>query len=140
MTANNNEELDNDSDSTEPALIPANAQISFARKNDLQKVLRRADKSLDAAFKLLEDIIKDDKADQKLKIDAAKFLIDRRISVSSEISRDNLSRAIAQSRLLLAERATQQKQIRDVTEEGDDYSQPKYCPEIILDSSSIRSM
>lgn len=122
-------------------LEPAESRITFARKNDLQKVLRRSDKSLEAAFKLLEDVIEDKDAEPKLKVDAAKFLIEKRIAISSEIARDQLSRVVGEAKLVMARQATQQKRIKDVG--GEDESEddtPRYIPNMILDHSEIKSM
>ena len=125
-------------------LVPATS-INFTRKNDLVKTLKRLDKELESAFKLLEDIIEDETVDKKIKVDCAKFLIEKRIAVSDNISKDQLSRAIAQSRLLLAEKATQYKTKNAGSgsagdEEEDEDSQPMYLPGVVLDNSAISKM
>ena len=136
MTTNNNEGQE------VVTLEPAESRITFARKSDLQKVLRRSDKGLEAAFKLLEDVIEDKDAEPKLKVDAAKFLIEKRIAISSEIAKDQLARVIGESRLLLATQAVNSKRIKDVGDSDDEegYQTPKYCPDMILDHSAIKSM
>ena len=120
---------------------PAPFRISYARKNDLQKVLRRSDKNLEDAFTFLENLLQDAQADPKLKVEAAKFLIEKRIAISSEIAKDQLARVIGESRLLLAERATQQKRIKNVTDDDDNSdAQPVYLPNMILDHGTVKEM
>lgn len=136
-------DIEQDEDKTQIQLVPATS-INFTRKNDLVKTLKRLDKGLEAAFKLLEEIIEDKDVDKKLKVDCAKFLIEKRIAVSDSVSKDQLSRAIAQSRLLLAEKATQHKIKNAGSGSGDDedeeYATPKYCPDLILNNENISKM
>lgn len=124
------------------ALEPAESRITFARKNDLQKVMRKLDKSVDKAIEFLEQVMLDEEMDSKQRVDAAKFIVDRKIQISDTISKDNLSRCIAESRLLLATQAVNSKRIKDVGDSDDEegYQTPKYCPDMILDHSAIKSM
>jgi len=127
-------------DNTESIKIVAATSINFDRKNDLIKTLKKIDKSVDKSIEFLEQVMLNPDNELKVRVDCAKTILDKKIQISDSINKDNLARLISQSRLLTAERATQQKQIRDVTEDDDNYHQPKYCPEIILDASMVRSM
>ena len=135
----NNEDMDDD---TEITISPVPATISFARKNDLIRVSKRCAKAVDKALLFLETVVADDKAEMKQRIDSAKFIVTMTKELSESVSKDQLSRSIAQARLTMANLATQQKRIKDVSDSDDDegYQQPKYCPDMILDHSSIKSM
>lgn len=134
----NNEEMD---DNTEITLTPVPATISFERKNDLIRVSKRCAKAVDKALAFLETVVADPEAEIKQRIDSAKFIVTMTKEISESISKDQLSRSIAQSRLALASLATQQKHIKDVGNSDDEeYSQPQYLPSVILNNENIRSM
>jgi len=56
-------------------MTPANSVISFERKNDLIAVSKRCAKSVDKALAFLERVVEDEKAEQKQRIDCAKFIV-----------------------------------------------------------------
>lgn len=124
----------------ESDMVPADARITFIKKNDLSKVLRRVDKSTEKAISFLEGVMLNEENDIKTRMQAATFLLDKRVAISESVSRDNLSRCVAESRLLLAAQATQQKRIKNVTEGDEEDATPMYLPEMIIDASTIKSM
>lgn len=129
---------------TKTIVLPVGATISFERKNDLVKLSKRSFKSVDKAFAFLETVVEDKDADYKQRVDCAKFIVTMTKELSESISKDQLSRAIAQSRLMLAERATQQRVLKDAgagsADDEEEYATPKYCPDMILDHSGIKEM
>lgn len=131
---------DNDDDDTEIILSPVPATISFERKNDLIRVSKRCAKAVDKALSFLETVVADPEAEIKQRIDSAKFIVTMTKELSESISKDHLSRSIAQSRLALASLAKQQRQVKDVFDEGEDDAAPQYLPSVILDVSSIKSL
>lgn len=125
----------------EQVMVPADARITFIKKNNLSKVLRRVDKSTEKAISFLEGVMLNEDNDIKTRLQAATYLLDKRVAISESVSRDNLSRCVAESRLLLAQQAVQQKRIKDVVGEDDDeHSVPQYLPSVILDASMVKSM
>lgn len=130
----------NDEGSTDVVLEPAPTRITFARKNDLQKVMRKLDKSVDKAIEFLEEVMLNPENDSKLRVECAKTILDKKVQISEAISRDQLSRTVGEAKMLMAERATQQKRIKDVEHEDDEPVVPKYCPDMIVDHSTISKM
>lgn len=129
-------------DNTESIKIVPAISINFDRKNDLIKTLKKIDKSVDKSIEFLEQVMLNSENELKVRVDCAKTILDKKIQISDSINKDNLSRLISQSRLLMAERAVQQKRIKDVGNEDDDegYSTPQYLPSVILNNENIRSM
>lgn len=136
MTTNNNEGQE------VVTLEPAEARITLARKNDLVKVMRKIDKSVDKAVEFLESVMLNEEADLKTRITAAQFIVDKKIQMSESISKDQLARTIGEARMLIAEKAISSKRIKDVQHEDDDegYATPKFCPDVIIDHSSIKNL
>ena len=123
------------------SVVPAEAQINFLQRNPLTKTLKRIDRSTESAIAYLESVVKNEEASSKERISAAQYLIDKKIAISDLVTRDALSRSIAQARQQMAIQATQQKCIKNVTEEGDEEDmQPKYLPTVILDHSNLKEM
>ena len=55
-------------------IVPATS-VNFERKNDLAKVMRKIDKSVDKAIEFLEQVMLDENVENKQRVDAAKFII-----------------------------------------------------------------
>jgi len=109
-------------------------QISFERRNDLTKLLKQLDKLTPDTIAALTDVLKDEKADPKLRVDVAKTLLATRIAVSESISKDQLGRSIAQARLVMA--ASPKLGPRDVEEE-DDKPIIRFEPSVILSMEKV---
>lgn len=111
---------------------PAESRITFARPNDLKKLLKQLEKLTPDSITALTDVLQDPQADPKLKVDVAKTLIQTRISVSESLCKDQLSRSVAEARLIMA----QQPKLPKVVEEGEDDKKPL----AIFDPSCILSV
>ena len=81
-------------------MVAANSRITFARKHDLVKASKQADKGVISAINYLAELIGNEDADPKLRYEAAKCLIDSKIKMSAEISKDQLTRTIAEAKLI----------------------------------------
>ena len=136
MTTNNE---DNDEGTV---VVPVEARPSLLKKNELTKVLTKLSKSTDKVISFLESVMLNDENEIKVRVQAATLLLEKRVAVSESITRDALARSIGEARLLMAQQATQQKRIKEVGDSDDDegYHQPKYCPDLILDASMVKSM
>jgi len=110
-------------------------QISFERRNDLTKLLKQLDKLTPDSIAALTDVLKDEKADPKLRVDVAKTLLATRIAVSESISKDQLGRSIAQARLVMA--AAPKMNPRDVEEEDEGRPIVKFEPSVILSMERV---
>lgn len=137
MTTNNEE-----NEGTETIVVPVDARPSLLKKNELTKVLSKLSKSTDKVISFLEGVMLNEENEIKVRVQAATLLLEKRVAVSESITRDALARSIGEARLLMAQQATQQKRIKDVgdSDEDEGYQQPKYCPDLILDHSAIKSM
>lgn len=126
----------------EQVMVAADARITFIKKNDLSKVLRRVDKSTEKAISFLEGVMLNEENDIKTRLQAATYLLDKRVAISESVSRDNLSRCVSESRLLMAQQAVQHKRIKEVggSDDDEEYSTPQYLPSVILDASMVKSM
>jgi len=109
-------------------------QISFERRNDLQKLLKQLDKLTPDSIATLVEVLQDKEADPKLRVDVAKTLLATRIAVSESISKDQLGRSIAQARLVMA--AAPKIGPRDVEEE-DDKPIIRFEPSVILSMERV---
>lgn len=135
----------------EPLMEPA-PRLTFARKNDLQKILKALDKVTPEALNTLVEIMQDPKSEAKLKADVAKAILDKRVSVSESIARDQLSRSVAESRLILAEMQQKRNLLPKPVNGDDEEDGPEenlgavFMPEIIQavnkphDFSNIKEM
>ena len=117
---------------TQNNIVPA-GQISFEispTKHNLNKLLKKLDKNLDEAIVVVMDIIRDAEADPKTRLQAAQYLIDAKVKVSSEINKEILTRTIAQARQFTASQP--KLSIKDVTEDDED-ARPlaQFVPDII---------
>lgn len=123
-------------------VVPVEARPSLLKKNELTKVLTKLSKSTDKVISFLESVMLNDENEIKVRVQAATLLLEKRVAVSESITRDALARSIGEARLLMAQQATQQKRIKDVGDSDDEegYQTPKYCPDMILDHSAIKSM
>lgn len=132
-----------DNDETSLQVVePAQSRITFARKNDLVKTLKRIDKSVDKAIALLEEVMLNPENEQKLRVDCAKTILEKKVQISESVSKDHLARCISESRLILAQQATQQKRIKDIdsSEDLDECPTPTYMPNVILNLETIKEM
>ena len=112
------------------------SRITFARPNDLKKLLKQLEKLTPDSIEALTQVLQDPTADPKLKVDVAKTLIQTRISVSQSICSDQLARSVAEARLIMAQQPKQLKQVEDEEEE-----RPKalFAPGVILDVNKVTS-
>lgn len=135
-------QFDSDKDDVENLPIPVDSVLTFARKNDLQKVLRKIDKSVDKSIEFLEKVMLNENNDLKLRVDCAKTILDKKVQISESVSKDQLSRTVAESRLIMARQAVAQKQIKQVTpsDDEDEDNTPMYLPTVLLDVSNINKM
>ena len=117
---------------------PAEKRITFARKNDLSKILKRLDPQIDEAIDFLSTVMNDADQEMKIRVDAAKYIIDKRVEVSESISRDHLSRTLGEAKLLMAEKAAMiaasPKAIQN-SEDEEEKTEVRYCPDVIIDVS-----
>ena len=121
--------------------VPADSRITFARKNDLVKTLKKIDKSVDAAIDFLEEVMLDSNNDVKVRIEAAKFIIDKKQAISAEISKDQLSRTLAESRQILQQASlAKPKSITSDDEDEDDTPRVEFQPNVIVDVNKIKQM
>lgn len=129
-------------ESADTVVVPADARPSLLKKNELTKVLSKLNRSTDKAISFLESVMMNEENEIKVRMQAATFLLDKRVAVSESITKDALSRSIGEARLLMAMQATQQKRIKNVGDSDDEeeHTQPRYCPDMILDSSLVREM
>ena len=111
-------------------MIPADGRITFVRKHDLQKISRQANQGAKDALDYLQEIMKDEAADPKLRLDAAKYLVESNIKIATEINKDQLTRMIAEAKLIGA-MGQQTKTI------GDETSNEKTA--VIVDFSMIQN-
>ena len=116
----------------------AEQRLTFARRNDLKKILRQLDKDSAEAIELLSTVMKDTEQDTKIRVQAAQYLIDKRIQVSESVSRDQLARTMAEAKILFEERKALPRE-KDVTE---DDTPPKvtFNPEVVQDISKLKSL
>ena len=139
MVVNNNEGQD------VIKIEPVESRISFIRKNDLTRMLKKVEKSTDKALDFLEAVMMDEENDLKTRVQAAQYLVDKRVQISDNISKDALSRCIAESRMVLAMQATQQRVSKfagsgNAEEDEDEDAQPVYVPNMILKNDHISQM
>ncbi len=111
-------------------MIPADGRITFVRKHDLQKISRQANQGAKDALDYLQEIMKDEAADPKLRLDAAKYIVESNIKIATEINKDQLTRMIAEAKLIGA-MGQQTKTI------GDETSNEKTA--VIVDFSMIQN-
>lgn len=116
---------------------PAESRITFARANDLKKLLKQLEKLTPDSITALTDVLSDPEADPKLKVDVAKTLIQTRISVSEAICKDQLGRSLAEARLYMSQ---QPKQIKQVEEEGEETPRAIFSPSTILSIEKVTSL
>lgn len=72
---------------------------SFLETNKLEQLLKQLTKASNNAVQLLTELVNDTEQDKKTRIDAAKYLIDKRIEVSNAISKDTLTRLVAEHKI-----------------------------------------
>lgn len=112
------------------------------KKSNLAKVLKKLDKSTEDALDFLSTVMRNDKVDVKERIAAAKFIVERKIQVSDLSNKEMLARQVAESRLILAEKALNRPTSKFVNSEDDEDapSVPIYTSDVILDVSKVRSL
>lgn len=123
-----------------PRMEPA-TRVTFVqdpKRHPLAKTLKRIDKTSDEALEFLAEVMRDVEAPLKERMTAAQFVVDRKIQIANEINKDNLSRMVAEARLIMAQ---QPKQIKQVEEEGED-TQPRalFNPNVILDVNKCTNL
>ncbi len=86
--------------------------------------------------------MKDEQLDKKERIACAKFIVERKIEISEAISKDGLTRLIAESRLMLALKTKREnpREVEDEPEEGQEPSGPRYVPGVILNATNLSHM
>lgn len=87
------------SEETSVARVEPAGKLTFNRKNDLVKTLKKLDKQTDAAIDFLTGVMIDDENELKVRMDAAKFLIEKKVQISESISKDQMSRMLAEIKL-----------------------------------------
>lgn len=117
----------------------AEQRLTFARRNDLKKILRQLDKDSAEAIELLSTVMKDTEQDTKIRVQAAQYLIDKRIQVSESVSRDQLARTMAEAKILFEERKALPRAEKDVTGE-DEPQKVTFNPEVVQDISKLKTL
>ena len=122
---------------SKPAKLPAKMepapQITFEidpKRHPLQKTLRKLDKNLDLAMETVLAALLSEDLDMKTKLDAAKWWTETKIKVSQEVSKEVLTRQIAQVKMLQAMQP--QRKIKDVEDEEDEQPTAIFSPQHIL--------
>ena len=118
-------------------------RLTFARPSDLKKVLKRLDEDTIGVIDFLGTIMRNEKVEDKLRLDAAKYLIDKRIQVSEAISRDQLTRTMGEAKIFFMEQQSKAaiKGPKDITPSDDEDSQEAvFNPEMVLDVSKIKAV
>lgn len=78
----------------------ATAKISFLREaHDLDSLVKQLDKKVKGAVEHLASLVTDVEADDKLRFESAKALLDFRVKVGEIVNKDKLQRLIAEVRL-----------------------------------------
>lgn len=72
-----------------------NVPTFVKKKHELSKLQKMIEKGSERAVNLLIETIENEKTDLKIKIDCAKIIIDAQIKISAEVSKDSLTRQIA---------------------------------------------
>jgi hypothetical protein len=130
------------SEDTDIVQVRPTGSVSFQKPNDLKKLLKRADKSVEDAFSVIEKIMSDTSLDAKIRLDAAKYLLDKRVELSDTINKDQFARMVADARQELAEMALTKvprgaKVVPNETDEDGEPTGPIFKPDMIVDVSSI---
>ena len=108
-------------------------QITFEidpKRHPLQKTLRKLDKNLDLAMETVLAALLSEDLDMKTKLDAAKWWTETKIKVSQEVSKEVLTRQIAQVKMLQAMQP--QRKIKDVEDDEDEQPTAIFSPQHIL--------
>jgi len=124
------------SDNTEvivkkPKMTPA-PQVSFEidiKRHPLSKTLKKLDSHIDEAIAVVLKVLADPATDAKTRLVAAQYLLDTKIKLNLEMSKEVLTRQIAQVRLLQSQ---QPVKIKDVEEDDDSRPIVKFEPSVIL--------
>lgn len=115
--------------------IQPSPRITFEidpKRHPLQKTLRKLDKNVDEAINVVLEVIANTELDPKTRLQAAQYLIDTKLKINSEISKEVLSRQIAEVKMLQAQ---QPKQMKTVVPEEDDEEEgtiASFQPNVIL--------
>ena len=126
--------MSEEQDETKSKKMEPASRITFARPNDLKKLLKQLEKLTPDSIEALTQVLQDPAADPKLKVDVAKTLIQTRISVSQSICSDQLARSVAEARLIMAQ---QPKQLKQVEDEEDERPKALFAPGVILDVNKV---
>lgn len=86
-------------------------KVSFITKNELTRTLKRLSKEADKAIDFLSEVMNDPAQDIKVRVDCAKELLSKRVDVSKEISKDMLTRLLAETKYT----QTPVKGLKDIT-------------------------
>ncbi len=125
-------------------VAPVGSQFNFitdVKKHNLSKMLKKLDGSVDEALALLNSVMKNEEVDMKLRVECAKEILNKKLSVSTEINKEMLSRTIAESRLVLAQNSLARTQhIKNVEGAEEESSTPMFIPNMILDYSKVKEM
>ena len=122
-----------------PRMEPAQ-RLTFMqdpKRHNLAHTLKKLNKTSDEALDFLADVMRDTGAPLKERMTAAQFVVDRKIQIASEINKDNLSRLVAEARLIIAQ---QPKQIKQVEEEGEETPRAIFSPSTILSIEKVTSL
>jgi hypothetical protein len=135
------EDVDNDEDDNEQLIVPADSKISFLqdpKKNALYKLQKGLDKEVGNALKVLGEIMNDPSADTKLRVDAAKTILDKKITVSESISKDTLNRLLFEAKQNQASfGGNKMKNIRNNGDAEDVPAMPQFIPNVVMDLGNV---
>ena len=118
---------------------PANGRVTFAidpKKHPLSRTLKKFEKNFDAALEVVLQVLSDPTVDTKTRLQAAQYIVDTKLEITKEISKEILGRQIAEVRML---QSMQPRTAKVVGEEDDAQPSAIFSPQTILkiDSQNV---